>query len=114
MGLLVISEVESLPNPILLPVANYFTVGVIPITPPELICSEFSLVGIKAIWIILKLGFFVGLYFHFNLCILTCVSLATTKDTAQTHGPDPLGIEIRNRNLNIWCHMTRRYHYSTQ
>jgi hypothetical protein len=43
---------------ILQTVANHFTVRVIPITTPELICSEFYLVGIKAIRIILKLGFF--------------------------------------------------------
>jgi len=98
----------------LLAVTNHFTVRVIPISPSELISSEFSLVRRNAIWIILKFGFFVGLYFHFNLWVLSCMSLATTKDTAQTQGPDPLGIEICNTDLNIWCHMTRGFHYSTQ
>jgi predicted cobalt transporter CbtA len=46
----------SLLNPILLAVANRLTARVILGTTPELVISEFSLVEINAIWIILKLG----------------------------------------------------------
>jgi len=65
MGPSVISEMVPFPNPVLLAVADHYTVPIMPNTTPELTLSELSLVGINAIWFILKFNFFACLLLLF-------------------------------------------------
>lgn len=61
-----------------------------------------------------KASFYCWQFTFTLICAYFVICRWHEQKTAQKRGTDTLRTEMCIRDLNTWCHMTRRFHYSTQ